>query len=208
MTHEREELEGSRAQDDQRSEREYERAIALLRRSRGEPAEDFVDHAVLRAVRARAAHVAQPKPLLRRYAKPLLLSALVGAAALAVFALGRSAAWPDTPSVAATPQRSSAPPSDVEDTVLSDSTVPVRFVLPAAGAREVYVAGEFNGWDASLSPLRDEDGDGVFNTTLSLERGAYAYMFVVDGERWVTDPFADAYRDDGFGNRNAIVRIP
>ncbi|MCB9627101.1 MAG: isoamylase early set domain-containing protein [Sandaracinaceae bacterium] len=96
----------------------------------------------------------------------------------------------------------------MEDTVLSDSTVPVRFVLPAAGAREVYVAGEFNGWDASLSPLRDEDGDGVFNTTLSLERGAYAYMFVVDGERWVTDPFADAYRDDGFGNRNAIVRIP
>lgn len=38
--------------------------------------------------------------------------------------------------------------------------------------------------------------------------GAYAYMFVVDGDPWVTDPFADAYRDDGLGHRNAALRIP
>ena len=41
MTRGREELEGSPARDDQRSEHEYERAIELLRRSRTEPAEDF-----------------------------------------------------------------------------------------------------------------------------------------------------------------------
>jgi 1,4-alpha-glucan branching enzyme len=86
--------------------------------------------------------------------------------------------------------------------------VPVRFVLPTEGAREVALAGEFNGWDPTQTLLRDDDGDGVFHTTLALPSGAYAYMFVVDGERWVTDPFADAYRDDGFGNRNAVLRIP
>jgi hypothetical protein len=32
-------------------------------------------------------------------------------------------------------------------------------------------------------------------------------MFVVDGATWTTDPHAEAYRDDGFGNQNAIVDI-
>ncbi len=32
-------------------------------------------------------------------------------------------------------------------------------------------------------------------------------MFVVDGE-WVTDPQADRYVDDGFGNRNALIEVP
>jgi hypothetical protein len=32
-------------------------------------------------------------------------------------------------------------------------------------------------------------------------------MFVVDGTAWVTDPDAESFQDDGFGNRNAVVRV-
>jgi len=32
-------------------------------------------------------------------------------------------------------------------------------------------------------------------------------MFLVDGERWETDPRAERYIDDGFGMRNALVNV-
>ena len=84
--------------------------------------------------------------------------------------------------------------------------VPVRFVMPADGAESVAVAGDFNDWRTDVL-LDDPDGDGVFATTVRVPPGTYTYMFVIDGERWVTDPNAALYRDDGFGNQNAVLRI-
>lgn len=97
----------------------------------------------------------------------------------------------------------------VESTLADDasSDVAVRFVLQTEGASSVAVAGDFNEWSAQDATLADHDGDGVFVGTVSLPPGSHAYMFVVDGERWVSDPQATSYRDDGFGNRNAILRI-
>jgi 1,4-alpha-glucan branching enzyme len=71
----------------------------------------------------------------------------------------------------------------------------------------VAVAGDFNGWRTDDALLDDADGDGTFVGTLRLPPGSYAYMFVVDGDRWVTDPFAGTYRDDDFGHRNAVIRL-
>jgi len=90
---------------------------------------------------------------------------------------------------------------------LAVADVPVRFVLPARGARSVVVAGDFNEWRTDATQLVDEDGDGVFVGTVSLARGTYDYMFLVDGERWVADPYASQYHDDGFGQRNAVLRL-
>lgn len=183
---------------------ELAHALSVMRTRKPEPPADLVDRAVLRAVQARAAAVEHERTSLRRFAKPAGTLALFALTAVgAVLAVQRYTSAPPALQAAAAP----APVAPSPELGHSDP-VPVRFVLPAAGAREVAVAGEFNDWDASRTPLNDDDGDGVFHTTLSLERGAYAYMFVVDGERWVTDPFADAYRDDGFGNRNAVLRIP
>ncbi len=83
----------------------------------------------------------------------------------------------------------------------------IRFSLDAAGARQVTLAGDFNGWQPDGIFLTDTTGRGHFSVTLSLKPGRYAYMFVVDGASWVTDPRAEAYRDDGFGNQNALVTI-
>ncbi len=71
--------------------------------------------------------------------------------------------------------------------------------------RSVSVAGSFNGWNARSLPMKREGG--VWTTTLVLPPGSYEYMFVENGKRWVTDPLATHTRDDGFGNRNAVLDL-
>jgi hypothetical protein len=40
-----------------------------------------------------------------------------------------------------------------------------------------------------------------------MNRGEHRYMFVKDGEEWVTDPMAPMQREDGFGNKNAVIYL-
>jgi hypothetical protein len=74
-----------------------------------------------------------------------------------------------------------------------------------ATSESVSVAGSFNGWNASEVPMHQDDG--VWTAVLVLPPGSYEYMFVEDGERWVTDPLAVRSRDDGFGGRNAVLDL-
>ncbi|MDT8341658.1 MAG: glycogen-binding domain-containing protein [Longimicrobiales bacterium] len=86
------------------------------------------------------------------------------------------------------------------------ATVFVQFVLEAPGARSVAVGGDFDGWQGSHT-LDDPDGDGVWTGRVPLRPGVHAYMFLVDGAEWVTDPHAQRWSDDGFGNRNALLAL-
>jgi len=81
-----------------------------------------------------------------------------------------------------------------------------HFRLEAPDADHVEVAGSFTDWRPTLE-LEDPDGDGVWTGSAPLEAGVHQYMFVVDGEQWVTDPNADRYVADGFGNKNAVVAV-
>jgi len=81
----------------------------------------------------------------------------------------------------------------------------VRFALPAKDAHTVSVAGDFNGWRPDATPLQ-RGADGVFRAVVPLLPGTWSYSFVVDGN-WVEDPFAESYRADGFGGRNALLHI-
>lgn len=183
-----------------------------------EPPADLATRAMRRAVAARdaddSAHglerlwidVSRPR-LVRVRVTPLRLAgplvALAVAAALVVVYLAKRSDADDAIASVTTARGdvATAAPETAR------ARVPVRFVLPAGEATSVAVAGEFNGWDPTAAVLTDDDGDGVFVGTLDLPPGNYAYMFVVDGERWVTDPNASNYRDDGFGNRNAVLRL-
>ena len=89
---------------------------------------------------------------------------------------------------------------------LTDDTVYVQLFLEAPAASSVAIAGDFNGWSPTIN-LEDRDGDGVWSGRLAVPPGIYEYMFVLDGSRWVTDPHAEWYSDDGFGNRNAVLAI-
>jgi hypothetical protein len=83
----------------------------------------------------------------------------------------------------------------------------VQFAFADPSAEFVTVAGDFNDWNAEATALRDTDGDGIWTGLIALRPGLHKYMFVVNGERWVTDPEAERYVDDGFGMRNAVIAI-
>jgi len=83
----------------------------------------------------------------------------------------------------------------------------IRFTLHAPGAERVSLVGDFNGWRLDEISLSDTTGQGYFSGVLPLKPGRYAYMFVIDGTKWVTDPGAEGHRDDGFGNKNAVVTV-
>ncbi len=82
----------------------------------------------------------------------------------------------------------------------------VQFLLEAPEAHSVAISGDFNQWNEE-AVMEDADGDGIWTIRLGLEPGVHEYMFLVDGERWVTDPLAERYTDDGFGNRNAVLAV-
>jgi 1,4-alpha-glucan branching enzyme len=54
-----------------------------------------------------------------------------------------------------------------------------RFEFYAPAAREVFLAGEFNDWDAKATPMQ-RGADGNWRVELKLPPGFYHYKFVVD----------------------------
>jgi len=84
-----------------------------------------------------------------------------------------------------------------------------QFVGHFPGARSVEVVGSFNNWSRGLLHLRDENHDGIWHAAAVLPAGQHEYMFVVDGERWVTDPLAGRFVDDGFGagQENSVLIV-
>jgi len=102
------------------------------------------------------------------------------------------------------------PPSGVVATTPSTSeAVLVRLIVLQPDARTVHVAGDFNGWTPSRTPLAAAP-NGAWAVTIPLTPGRYEYQFVVDDQLWIVDPFATEQNDDGFGSRNAVldVRLP
>lgn len=81
----------------------------------------------------------------------------------------------------------------------------VVFTLKAPDAREVFLAGDFNGWNATAQPLAKGDG-GVWTVTLALDPGQYEYKYVVDGQ-WREDPDNPEKKSDPFGGSNSLLTI-
>lgn len=88
----------------------------------------------------------------------------------------------------------------------ADTVHVVRFVFADPNARQVTLAGDFNGWSRSATPLEDIAGSGQWSVELVLAPGRHEYVFIVDGERWVADPFALRQRDE-FGQESSVVRV-
>ena len=83
----------------------------------------------------------------------------------------------------------------------------IRFRYANSTADSVAVAGDFSQWDPiPLSP-RTVNGETVWTGLVPVSRGEHEYQFVINGERWVTDPLAPVKRSDGFGAKNAVLDI-
>lgn len=98
---------------------------------------------------------------------------------------------------------------DMETQLVSEteSEIWMRFIYFDEEAESIEVAGDFSDWEP-IELSQEFMGDRqVWTGLIPITRGEHRYMFVKDGEEWVTDPLATVQRDDGFGNKNAVIYL-
>ncbi len=89
----------------------------------------------------------------------------------------------------------------------SATPVTFRYQPVIGGVSSVAVAGSFNGWNLSATPMLDPDKDGIFEATVDVPPGRVEYKWVVNGSQWLTDDGATDFNDDGFGGKNSVVVV-
>jgi hypothetical protein len=70
----------------------------------------------------------------------------------------------------------------------------------------VYLAGSFNSFSATATPMSDPLGVGTYTATITVDAGLYPYKLVVDGN-WILDPGL-RYRAYDTGVENSGLRVP
>ncbi len=83
----------------------------------------------------------------------------------------------------------------------------VLFVQPASSGRVLSIAGNFNRWSLSATPMTLNEGVGVYECLVPLPTGRHEYRVIVDG-RWVADPFNPRATTNPFGESNSYVDVP
>lgn len=81
----------------------------------------------------------------------------------------------------------------------------IKFEVKAEPGSEVYVAGDFNNWDEKKRKLKEQDGPGLFSTSIMLDKGEYQYKFIINGN-WSIDPNRD-WVPNSMGTLNSVVRV-
>jgi 1,4-alpha-glucan branching enzyme len=81
----------------------------------------------------------------------------------------------------------------------------VHFEFHDPGAHDVCLAGTFNDWHPSATPMVNM-GYGRWAKELTLTPGVYEYLFVVNG-RWLPDPGAAVTLPNPFGGINCCVKV-
>lgn len=64
------------------------------------------------------------------------------------------------------------------------------FALLAPGKAFVSLVGDFNAWDESAGLMKLDVSKDIYWLNIPLAPGTYEYMFVLNGEKYVGDPFA------------------
>lgn len=82
-----------------------------------------------------------------------------------------------------------------------------RFVYIDKEAESVAVAGDFSNWEPIELSKKMLNGEQVWTGLVPMQKGEHRYMFVKNGKKWVTDPLATTYQNDGFGNKNAVLYL-
>ena len=80
----------------------------------------------------------------------------------------------------------------------------VTFSFFSPGAKEVYVAGTFNGWDPRKDSFKKHAMG--WKAVKYLAPGKYEYLLVVDGI-WVDDPSCARRCGNPYGGENCILEV-
>ncbi len=82
---------------------------------------------------------------------------------------------------------------------------PVEFTFLAPEAREVFLAGEFNGWDTQSLPMKKSKG-GIWKAKVKLSPGRHEYKFFADNV-WVESLPGVEQVYNPLGTRNFIAWV-
>ncbi|MCC6240182.1 MAG: AAA family ATPase [Phycisphaerales bacterium] len=85
---------------------------------------------------------------------------------------------------------------------VGDQTI---FAARFTEADEVLLAGDFNNWTPTSTPMLPA-GNGQWRMTLPLEPGRYRYRLVVDGQ-WITDPHNQYVEANEYGELNNVIEV-
>ena len=92
--------------------------------------------------------------------------------------------------------------------LLTGRKVEVTFRMPPLDdVVELYLCGDFNGWQASGVPLMQES-DGTWVAKLVLDSGKiYRFRYSDNQGRWHNDWEADAYVPNDFGSEDCVLDL-
>lgn len=83
----------------------------------------------------------------------------------------------------------------------------VQFGVSLPEARSVAVVGSFNGWSPAAHRMTRVTPKGLWSVVIPLAEGEHAFMYLVDGARWLVPPLAEDFVTDGFGKTNGLVVV-
>ena len=202
--------------------RAYEEMLSL---AAGEPPDDPSAGFTVAVMDRIAAGVGRPvarstqsqKPARRPYGRTWRLGLAWAAALVLMFAIGRmtagngfepgagSGAGPAVTSTSRTVSGGDVQMAGAPSLAERPRLIRLVYVPRDPDVIQVAIAGTFNGWNPEGITM-ERAGD-VWTAQLILPPGTYEYMFIENGENWVTDPLALQTRDDGFGRKNAVLDV-
>lgn len=105
---------------------------------------------------------------------------------------------------AARPAKTKKAPTPAPTPAAEPAVKKVALRYPAAAAASVFVAGTFNQWHPSASPMQLVAGEWLIE--LELPPGVYEYRLIVDGA-WINDPAESDSLPNPFGGSNSVLRV-
>jgi 1,4-alpha-glucan branching enzyme len=80
----------------------------------------------------------------------------------------------------------------------------VTFQYDETSKVAVYLAGDFNNWSETKTPLVGKAGK--WSVKLTLPKGEYQFKYLVNG-KWENDKHADKYVKNAMGSENSVVVV-
>jgi hypothetical protein len=170
----------------------------------GRPAPDFVNAVMGRVEQLGTHHAKTPASWITRFGTKLWAPLVVTVEFRPAYALVALAGALMFAAVLPYQRSIGNHPPMVATTQAVNEKVYVQFRLQASEASDVRLAGSFTHWQPQYQ--LHETAPGLWTVMLPLEPGVHDYAFIVDGRRWVTDPYAPTIQD-GFGGTNSRITL-
>jgi hypothetical protein len=86
-----------------------------------------------------------------------------------------------------------------------ETPTPFRFVINQPNISQAEITGSFTKWQNI--PMKKVGDRGYWEITLDLPKGEHRFVYILDGQKRLTDPTLQGREKDDFGGENSILCI-